>query len=449
MTAQSEVKLYGAHLKSKRLFWIGVYALLVFSPLIIWALGLQPIEREFLRELSVALGFLGLSLMGLQFMPTARLPFLSDVVDMDTLYSMHHKLSVLSFLLVLAHPLLLFVENPYTLRLLNLATAPWRARAGVTAVLFLIVLVITSIWRKQLEIRYESWHWAHDLLSIAIAGLSLYHIFNVNYYTAVPAQRILWIVLGGLWALMQLYTRVIRPWNMLRHPYEVTEVKGELGESWTLTVEPKGHEGMSFKPGQFAWLMIWKSPFSISMHPFSIASSAEQPQRIKFTIKELGDWTRRVKDIPVGKKIYLDGPYGTFGIDDYNAPGYVFIAGGSGSVPFLSMLRTMADRNDQRPVYFFYGNWSWDTCICRDELATLEEQLNLEIIHVLESPPEDWTGETGFVTQEVLDRHLPPERTDYQCFICGPLPMIENVEPALEALEIPEYQSETEKYEMA
>jgi NAD(P)H-flavin reductase len=109
----------------------------------------------------------------------------------------------------------------------------------------------------------------------------------------------------------------------------------------------------------------------------------------------------------------------------------------------------MADRDDQRPVYFFYGNWNMDTCICRDDLDALEEQLNLEVIHVLESPPEDWTGETGFVTKDVLDRHLPPERTEYQCFICGPLPMIENVELALEALEIPEYQSETEKYEMA
>lgn len=449
MTAQTNMKPYGKQLRPKRAFWIGVYVLLIVSPLVIWALGLQPIEREPLRELSVALGFLGLSLMGLQFIPTARLPFLANTVDMDTLYTVHHKLSVLAFVLVLAHPLLLFVENPYTLRLLNLATAPWRARAGVMAVLFLIALVATSVWRKELEIQYEPWQWAHDILSVAIAGLSLYHIFNVNYYTAVPAQRILWIVLAGIWGAGLLYTRVIRPWNMLRHPYEVTEVKEELGDSWTLTVTPKGHEGMSFRPGQFAWLMIWKSPFSISMHPFSIASSAEQPKRLKFIIKELGDWTRRVKEIPVGKKMYLDGPYGTFGIDDYKAPGYVFIAGGSGSVPFLSMLRTMADRDDQRPVYFFYGNWNMDTCICRDDLNALEEQLNLEVIHVLESPPEDWTGETGFVTKDVLDRHLPPERSEYQCFICGPLPMIENVEPALEALEIPEYQSETEKYEMA
>jgi predicted ferric reductase len=449
MTTQSQARPYGADLKPKRAAWIGVYALLIFSPLIIWALGLRPIEREFLRELSVALGFLGLSLMGLQFVPTARLPFLTKVADMDTLYTMHHKLSILAFLLVLAHPLLLFVENPFTLRLLNLATAPWRARAGVTAVLFLIALVATSIWRKELEIHYEPWQWAHDLLSIGIAGLSLYHIFNVNYYTAVPAQRILWIVLAGIWGAGLLYTRVIRPWNMLRHPYEVTEVKEELGDSWTLTVTPKGHEGMSFRPGQFAWLVIWKSPFSISSHPFSFASSAEQSQHIQFTIKELGDWTKRIKDVPIGKEMYLDGPYGTFGIDDYDAPGYIFIAGGSGSVPFLSMLRTMADRDDQRPVYFFYGNWNMDTCICRDDLDALEEQLNLEVIHVLESPPEDWTGETGFVTKDVLDRHLPPERTEYQCFICGPLPMIENVELALEALEIPEYQSETEKYEMA
>ncbi|MBN1247009.1 MAG: ferric reductase-like transmembrane domain-containing protein [Anaerolineae bacterium] len=449
MPTQPRATVNTQRLAISRAFWIAVYVLMIVSPLIILVLGGRPIEREPLRELSVILAFVGFSLMGLQFVPTARLPMFSNLFDMDTLYALHHRLSIAAFVAVLAHPILLFVNNPFTLRLLNVFTAPWRARAAVAATLFLIVLVVTSVWRKQLEIHYEAWHWVHDILSMLIAGFALYHIFKINYYTAVPAQRILWIVLAVLWAMMIGYTRLVRPWMLLRRPYEVTEVKEEYGEAWTLTVKPVGHRGLIFRPGQFAWLVAWKSPFAISYHPFSFSSSAVQPERLQFTIKELGDWTNTVKEMAVGKTIYVDGPYGVFGPDMHDAPGYVFIAGGSGVAPFMSMLRTFADRGDQRPVQFYYGNWKWDTIICRDELAALEERLNLELVHVLEEPPEGWEGEVGYVTPQLLDRRLPRARADYEYFLCGPLIMIDKVEEALEGLGVSKRRIHSEKYEMA
>ncbi len=449
MTTRNQKKQHIQRLNFARIFWLTLYALMILAPLIILLLGTRPIRREFLRELSVMLGFLGLSLMGLQFIPTARLPFLSEVFDMDTLYALHHRVSLIAFGLTLAHPLLLFINNPYTLRLLNLVTAPWRARAAVVATLLLIAVAATSAWRKSLEIKYEHWHWFHEISSILIAGLALYHIFKVNYYTAVPAQRILWVVLACIWGGMIIYTRLIRPWVMLQHPYEVKAVTEELGDTWTLEIEPVGHAGLTFNPGQFAWLVAWKSPFAINYHPFSFVSSATKPQRLKFMIKELGDWTTRVKDLSIGQTIYVDAPYGTFSIDHHEAPGYVFIAGGSGAAPVVSMLRTLADREDARPLKFFYGNWSWDTVIYREQLKALEKRLNLDVIHVLESPPEGWEGETGFITQQVLDRHLPDVRSTYVYFICGPLLMIDKVETALKDLGISTQHIHAEKYEMA
>lgn len=440
-------------LKLWRYFWVAIYALMLLAPLAIILIGAgtgaRRIEREFLRELSVMLGFVGLALMGVQFVPTARLPFLSEVFDMDRLYALHHGFSIAAFGLTLAHPLFLFINNPYTLQLLNLATAPWRARAGVVSILLLIALTIMSVWRKSLEIRYEFWHWMHTFFSVAIVGLALSHIFEVDYYTSVPAQRVLWWVLAGVWSVMLLYTRLIRPWWMLKHPYEVTEVLRDRGDTWTLVVEPVGHAGLTFKAGQFAWLVIWKSPFAISYHPFSFASSAEDPGRLRFMIKELGDWTGKVKEIPAGKRVYVDGPYGTFTPDHHPAPGYVFIAGGSGAAPVMSILETLADCQERRPLWFFYGNWSWDTVIYRDRLEDLAERLNLDVIHVLESPPDGWQGETGFITDRVLARRLPDTRQDYDYFICGPLPMIDNVEAALHTLGIPSGQIHSEKYEMA
>ena len=147
--------------------------------------------------------------------------------------------------------------------------------------------------------------------------------------------------------------------------------------------------------------------------------------------------------------MYIDGPYGTFSLDRYPAPGYIFIAGGIGSVPMISMLRTMADRNDQRPVVFFYGNKSWENVAFWDELAELEDQINLSLVHILEKPPENWEGEVGLITPELLNRYLSEEMMEWVCFICGPLPMIPFVRHGLHEIGIPLSQIHAERYEMA
>ncbi len=68
-----------------------------------------------------------------------------------------------------------------------------------------------------------------------------------------------------------------------------------------------------------------------------------------------------------------------------------------------------------------------------DEVEALKERLNLTVVYVLENPPDGWQGETGYITREVLERWLTPERQKDQIeiFICGPVPMMNAVEGAL------------------
>ncbi len=422
--------------RTKQLFWIFIYFVLVLAPLLVLLLGPQPGGRTFWRELTAALGFAGLSLMGIQFIPTARLPFLGDVFPPDTLYVFHHRLSIAAFVLTLAHPLVLFVQNPYTLLLLNVFTAPWRARAGVAAVLVLVALVITSVRRVALGLNYENWRLLHDVFSVAIIGFALYHILNVNYYTSVPLQRWLIIGLGLLWGALIVYIRVIKPWMLLRRPYKVVDVIEERGKTWSLILEPVGHDGLTFEAGQVAWLSVGHSPFRIEEHPFSIASSAERPEQLGFAIKELGDFTSTIGDTLPGTTVYVDGPYGTFNLHTDPDSGLIFIAGGIGSAPIMGMLRTLADRADERRIQFFYGNPTWDEIIFREELETLQERLNLEVIHVLERPEDDWEGARGFINRDVLSRMLCDEFRRCTFFVCGPIPMIEAVQNALEEMAV-------------
>jgi NAD(P)H-flavin reductase len=98
---------------------------------------------------------------------------------------------------------------------------------------------------------------------------------------------------------------------------------------------------------------------------------------------------------------------------------------------------------------FFYGNPTWESVIYREELEELENKLNLNLVHVLEKPPEGWEGESGFVTAEILRRHLPEDYKESTFFMCGPLPMIDAVEGALKENDVPPTQVFSEQYEMA
>ena len=438
-------------MKKKNLtyLWIAFYFIMVFLPLVLLMIFPRPEGREFLRDFSVALGFLAMALLGLQTIPTSRLKFFTKAFPMDTLYTFHHGLSIFTFIIALAHPILLFINNPETLRLLNLVTAPWRARAAVISVLAMLLLVATSVWRELMKLKYDVWRWIHDGLSFLAIGLALYHMFKVNYYMSLTYQKVIWLGLTGIWTAIILYIRVGKPVIMINNPYKVVRVEEERGQSWSLYLEPDGHEGFNFEAGQFAWITT-ESPFIFRENPFSFSNSAEHEGNvIGFTIKELGDFTSKIKDFEPGKTVYVDGPYGTFSIDEHYCRDLVFIAGGIGSAPVMSMLRTLADRDYEKEILFFYGNPTWDSVIFREELQELEEKLDLKIIHVLERPPEGWEGETGFINADILKRHLHKDCTECTYFLCGPLPMIEAVEGAMKKVDIPPTHVFSEQYEMA
>ncbi len=430
-------------------FWIFLYLFLTLLPLFSLLIGEVPPRREFWREFSVALGFAALAMISLQFAITARLRRVKAPYGSDIVYYFHKQVSIVAFIILIAHPIILFIANPALLRLLNIVSAPWRAKFGVTAVLLLGILIVASVWRKKLKIEYYTWRITHGIMATAAVALSMAHIIQVGYYTGLPWKRALWIGYGIFWVALLAYVRIIKPWLELKKPYVVEQVIPERGNSTTLVIKPSGHRGITFHPGQFAWISIRHNPYVEKEHPFSFSSSAEKPETLSFTIKELGDFTSTVKDVKPGEMVYLDGPHGAFGIDRQpDADGYVFIAGGVGITPMMSMLRTLADRDDRRPLILVFANRTWDDMTFREEIESLGQKLTLATTWVVEQPPDNWQGEVGFITKELLSRVLPADRENWECYICGPAPMMDAVETALASLHVSPMKYHSERFDL-
>jgi len=427
--------------------WVIVYLLFVLGPLFALLVGPLPPTRDFWTEFSVAIGYVGLAMMGLQFGLTARFRYVTEPWGEDVIYHFHRKISLIAVGLALAHPIILFVVRPELLALLNSIQAPWRARFAALSTYSLVALVVMALWRVQLNIRYETWHLSHIVLAVVAVAAGVAHMVGWSFYLTAPWKRELWIALTIFWIGLLVYVRIVKPLFMLRQPYRVAEVRKERGDTCTLVMQPDGHPGFRFSPGQFGWLTLWDSPFKITGHPFSFSSSAAvEDGRVEMAIRNLGDFTAKIPEVPVGQRVYLDGPYGAFTIDRNPADMHVLIAGGVGITPMMSIVRTLADRGDKRPVILLYGSKDWESITFREELEALEQRLNLKVIHVLENPPPGWTGETGFINTEVFGRHLPPPYADHEYFICGPNVMMDAIEKALGELHVPLAKYHSERY---
>jgi predicted ferric reductase len=430
-------------------FWIGMYLAVAAGPLVLAVLGDSPPPRGFLTDFSVALGFVGLSMTGLQFALVARFQSMAAPFGEDAVVQFHRQISYVATLFILAHPLLLLVQDASLIELFDPVTAPWRARFAVASTVCLLAIVLTSVWRRRLRIRYEVWQGLHAVLATAAVLSALAHMALVGRYLDTPWKRVLWTAMTAAFVGLIVWVRLVRPLRRLRRPWEVGRVSAERGATTTITLRPIGHEGFRFEPGQFGWVTIGRSPFALTQHPFSFSSSAEADGSVQMSIKALGDFTKSVVGLRPGTRAYLDGPHGVFTPDRNEGPGFVLIAGGVGIVPVISMLRTFADRDDPRPCHLFYASRTLEDTTFLEDVRELQGRLDLTLVLVLEDPPRDWTGERGRIEKSLLQRWLPRRYQRMQFFVCGPPPMLDAMESTLAEIGVPASHIHTERFVFA
>jgi propane monooxygenase reductase subunit len=183
---------------------------------------------------------------------------------------------------------------------------------------------------------------------------------------------------------------------------------------------------MRFFPGQYVDFTV---PGTDHTRSFSMANiSTSDGGKLEFVIKVYPDGLfSHFLDtkLQVGDKLEITGPFGVFTLRDAPDAPLVFVGGGAGMAPILSLLRTMAERGIDRPATYFYGARRRKDLCFTEELTALAERLpNFTFVPALSEPDdEDWDGEVGLITDVV--KRLTGDLKGADAYVCGPPPMVE------------------------
>lgn len=405
---------------------VSLYVFIVILPLIL-ALIFAPSEGNFLRNLGLGFALMGITILALQTLLASRFKWISKTFGFDVVIRYHRNIAIFAVFLLLFHPLLLILGGAGWSLIYKGNLFVWLGKAALVLV---ILNVLLSVYQNRLKLKFERWRNLHDILGPSLLVLAFVHSWYVGDDLQIVPLRILWVILLGTAIIVFVYHRFFRPWLLSRNPYTVTEIDQEANKVWTIKLTPpEGKHIFDYLPGQFQFIKFLRGRgLPEEEHHWTISSSPSQKKYLSSTIKELGDFTATIGKTEPGDKAVVHAPFGRFSyLFHPEEKDLVFIAGGIGITPVMSMLRFMRDNNEKIPVTLLYGNPDEDSIVFKEELRSIEEgeHPSLKLVHVLQDPADDWTGERGFVDREKIKKYCGENLSDKGFYIVGPAALIE------------------------
>jgi ferredoxin-NADP reductase len=218
---------------------------------------------------------------------------------------------------------------------------------------------------------------------------------------------------------------------------KVSEIIDETPSTRTLRMVSESGYLPPFQAGQYVNLFVEINGVRTS-RPYSIASAPSQRAYYDLTVKAVPDGfvsLHLLNDMKVGDRVESTGPMGSFIHNPLShSKEVVYLAGGSGITPMMSMIREVTDRGLERRMHLFYGSRNPQDIIFREELERLSARhLNLKVDFVISEPEADYQGLTGFIDGKLLkERAGDLGRKTF--FLCGPEAMYKFCKKELEGL---------------
>ncbi|WP_313067609.1 ferredoxin reductase family protein [Achromobacter animicus] len=382
-------------------------------------------------QLILLTGLTAYVLMALIMLLSVRPIWLEKRLDgLDKMYRLHKWCGILAtalaavhYLIKLAKPLLLAIFDPVpkTPRAAAMLDV-FRGSAkdlGEYAVWILVAMVLLTLWRR---FPYHVWRQVHRIAAVIFLVAAFHGV--VLTPAAWWSQPVGWLVgvataVGSVCAVMALTGRIGRARRYKGTVLDVDHLSDDILRV-TCRVEGDWHH----RAGQFAFLTADRNE---GAHPFTVSGADDGSGRVQFSIKALGDYTRRLqKTLAVGQAVTVEGPYGCFDYRRDEDRPQIWVGAGIGVTPFISWLETLQTHPEDAPVatlYYCARNAADAPFADRlRELCARVPSVKLDVRYSDQHPP---------LTADVLARARPDGAPWPSIWFCGPTGFADSLKDGL------------------
>ena len=417
-------------------------------PILLW-LATEPLNARFtdsatsLTSAAILIGLAGASLYAANLVLGARLRFVTAFFGgFERMYAVHRASGKIAFWLLVAHACGMFAGR---------AVGSWDAAFDLFVpaddwvtfygVLALILIAITIILTLYVRLGHETFVYVHRIFGAALGLVALHVLLSPGVKDGVDAHTYFLAALFVAGAAGYVYRSVFGSVLVLRKTYRVSGARSLDPYVIEITMSPM-EDPISFRPGQFIFVTFYSDEFNAQFHPFSVVpedrsaiialrpgdireqfhpfsiTSSPRERDLKVSVKAVGDYTTAMQTLRAGATARIEGPYGNFSYLAASSKKQVWLAGGIGITPFLSMARSLSD--DEYEIDLFHGVKTRASAYFSEELAEIERSRPTFRLFLV---PED---EMGFMTADEIEEHS-GDLTRRSFLLCGPPPMVESL----------------------
>ena len=377
----------------------------------------------------------------------ARIPPLERGLGADRLARWHAKGGRYTVCLVVAHGLLItwgYAVTAHTnvvSQTSTLLTSYPDVLAASVAGLLLVGVGISSMRAARKRLRYETWYYLHFYTYLAIA-LAFSHQFATGAeFMHNRGARVVWGAMYAVVAAAILWWRFVTPVRQaMRHQLRVQSVHRESPDTVSVVIAGRHLDELGAEAGNFfRWRFLTRDLWWTSS-PYSLSAPVVS-DRMRITVKTLGDHSRALGALRPGTRVVAEGPYGAMTAAVRRNRKVLLIAGGVGITPLRALFQTLpAARGDLTLVY---RASSHTDVVFRRELEQLAERRGANLHFVVGSrrqlgrDPLSATSLTGVV----------PDLARHDVYVCGPAGMTDTVKRSLRSAGVPRRHIHHESFE--
>ncbi len=392
----------------------------------LWAYTKIVIEKDFYPEdfliyISQLSALTAVILFAVNFIMATRLYFVEALFNgLDKMYKYHKVVARIAFTLAWIHPILLTVNYFAGINTLKMYFIPGQRLASNAGMLTLYVMTILVLFSVAKFLPYHLWKHTHRLMILVLLFLGVHMAVNTGTIASNPIFKfwmMTWVFIGIVcWIYIEFFYKKIGPVFY----YKVSKVNS-LDSITELYLEPQ-NKPLVHKAGQFTFMsFLTNKLIGNEAHPYTISSNPHD-YNIRISAKSLGDYSSKLYNAKQGDLVRLIGPYGYFTKDRLeNSKKQIWIAGGIGVTPFLSMVAEEKDEPSGNNIHFFYTTKTDDEGVYRKEIESNADTVKNLSIHF------NADSKDGYLTATKIAEIVKDDIKEYSILLCGPKSMMHSL----------------------